>query len=83
MVHAAALDTAVSTHTQLQLLVIYGSFSDRCLWLQLFSVGRVSPFPTPLTPLSTEEASGSLTAVLHDNIWVRHASNPPLLVVHR
>ena len=35
----------------------------------LLSVGRASPFPTPLAPLSKAEASGGLAAVLHDNIW--------------
>ena len=35
----------------------------------LLSVGRETPFPTPLTPLSAVEARGGLTAVLHNNIW--------------
>lgn len=35
----------------------------------LLSVGRETAFPIPLTPLSHVEASGGLTAVLHDNIW--------------
>ena len=35
----------------------------------LLSVGRASPFPTPLAPLSKAEASAGLAAVLHDNIW--------------
>ena len=35
----------------------------------LFSVGRESPFPTPLNPLSASEASGGLAAVLHNNLW--------------
>eukprot|EP01048_Picozoa_sp_COSAG05_P001796 COSAG05_NODE_63_length_22889_cov_41.986617_10_plen_188_part_00 len=35
----------------------------------LLSVGRETAFPTPLAPLTEAEASGGLTAVLHDNIW--------------
>ena len=35
----------------------------------LLSVGRASPFPTPLQPLTNVEASGTLAAVLHNNIW--------------
>ena len=35
----------------------------------LLSIGRETAFPTPLGPLTDEEASGGLTAVLHDNIW--------------
>jgi hypothetical protein len=34
----------------------------------LLSVGRASPFPTPLQPLSPAEAGAGLTAVLHNNI---------------
>jgi hypothetical protein len=46
-------------------VVVHASALDSAL----FSVGRASPFPTPLAPLSAAEASGILTAVLHDNIW--------------
>ena len=35
----------------------------------LLSVGRETPFPTPLAPLSAVEARGGLTVVLHNNIW--------------
>ncbi len=35
----------------------------------LISVGHASPFPTPLQPLSKAQASGTLAAVLHNNIW--------------
>ena len=35
----------------------------------LLSVGRATAFPTPLQPLSADEAAGAVYAVLHDNSW--------------
>ena len=34
-----------------------------------YLAGRASAFPTPLDPLSPEEASGGISAVLHNNLW--------------